>query len=213
MKRLLLILSSVLFLVGCSGVYYGAMEKIGIHKRDILVDRVEEARDSQLETKEQFVSALEKFKSVVAFEGGELEEKYQQLNATLEESEEQAEEVRGRIAAVEDVAEALFDEWEDELDQYSSASMRSMSEKQLKGTRNHYYKLISAMKKAEAKIDPVLSPLRDQVLFLKHNLNARAIASLQSELGHIETDVSRLIRDMELSIKEADQFISALKAK
>lgn len=213
MKRLLLVLFSSLLLVGCGGVYYGAMEKIGIHKRDILVDRVTAARDSQQETKEQFVSALEQFKAAVAFDGGELEKQYQQMKAALEDSEEQAEEVRSRVAAVEDVAEALFDEWEGELDQYTSASMRNASEQQLKQTRNHYYKLISAMKKAEAKIDPVLNPLRDQVLFLKHNLNARAIASLQTELGHIETDVFRLIRDMELSIKEADQFISALKTK
>ena len=213
MKRLALVAFSLILLVGCSGVYYGAMEKIGIHKRDILVDRVEEARDSQLETKEQFASALEEFKAVLGFDGGELEAKYKKLNAALEESEEQAEEVRDRIAAVEDVAEALFAEWENELDQYSSASMRRTSEKQLKETQSHYFKLISAMKKAEAKIDPVLNPLRDQVLFLKHNLNARAISSLQSELGHIETDVSRLIRDMELSIKEADQFISTLKSE
>jgi predicted nucleic acid-binding Zn-ribbon protein len=211
MKRLLVLLFSVCFLFGCSSAYYGAMEKIGIHKRDILVDRVEEARDSQLETKEQFASALEQFKSVLSFDGGELESKYRELNDVLEESEDQAEDVRDRIAAVENVAEALFDEWEAELDQYSSASLRRSSQQQLKQTQNHYGKLISAMKKAEAKIDPVLNPLRDQVLFLKHNLNARAIASLQSELGNIETDVSRLIRDMELAIAEADQFISALK--
>lgn len=212
MKRLLVLLSLVM-LVGCSSAYYGAMEKLGIHKRDILVDRVEEARDSQVETKEQFSSALEQFKSVLAFEGGELEKKYDELKAILDESEDRAEEVRERIDAVENVAEALFDEWEDELAQYSSASMRRSSESQLKQTRSQYYKLIGAMKKAEAKIDPVLNPLRDQVLFLKHNLNARAISSLQAELGQIETDVSRLIREMEISIKEADQFIGTLKAE
>lgn len=211
MKRLLFSLLFVVFLVGCSGVYYGAMEKIGIHKRDILVDRVAEARDSQMETKQQFASALEQFKSVLEFDGGELEKKYRQLNSALKDSEEQAEEVRSRISAVENVAEALFDEWDSELDQYSSASLRRSSEIQLKETRNHYVKLINAMKKAESKIDPVLNPLRDQVLFLKHNLNARAITSLQSELGNIEVDIARLIREMELSIKEADQFINVLK--
>ncbi|SHJ98376.1 Protein of unknown function [Malonomonas rubra DSM 5091] len=210
MKRLLFVL--LFLLAGCSTAYYGAMEKIGIHKRDILVDRVEAARDSQMETKEQFSSALEQFKSVLAFDGGELETKYNDLKWVLEDSEKQAEDVRERIAAVEDVAEALFNEWEDELDQYSSASMRRSSENQLKQTRSQYYKLIGAMKKAETKIDPVLNPLRDQVLFLKHNLNARAISSLQAELGSIETDVSRLIREMEASIKEADQFINTLKA-
>ena len=49
------------------------------------------------------------------------------------------------------------------------------------------------------------------MVYLKHNLNARAIASLQSELGSIEADVSRLIKEMEVSIAEADRFISALK--
>lgn len=213
MQRLSLILILLLLVSGCSGVYYGAMEKLGHHKREILVDRVSKARDSQLQTKEQFVSALEQFKTVLGFAGGELEEQYRQLSETLQVSEDHAEEVRERIAAVEDVAEALFAEWESELDQYSSAGMRNVSEKQLKQTRNQYYQLISAMKKAETKIEPVLGPLRDQVLFLKHNLNARAISSLQTELRHIETDVSRLIRDMELSIKEADQFINALQAE
>jgi hypothetical protein len=209
--RCLLVISSLFLLGACSSVYYGAMEKVGVHKRDILVDRVEKARDSQQETKEQFASALEQFSAVVNFDGGDLEQKYNQLNAVLEDSEEQAEEVRERIDAVEDVAEALFGEWDAELDQYTNASLRRSSEKQLRQTRSHYQKLLVAMRRAESKIDPVLNVLRDHVLFLKHNLNARAIASLQSELVTIEGDVARLIREMEASIKEADAFISTLK--
>lgn len=209
-----LIVAAALFLIGgCSGVYYSAMEKVGIHKRDILADRVVEARDSQAETKEQFSSALERFSSVINFQGGDLEDKYNQLKNELSKSEDQAEEVRDRIDAVEDVAEALFDEWKVELDQYTNANLERKSTAQLKQTKTHYSKLIGAMKKAESKIDPVLDPLRDQVLFLKHNLNARAISSLQTELGQIETDVNRLIRDMELSMKEADSFIQTLKAE
>ena len=213
MARLLIVLTCGLLLVGCSSVYYNAMEKVGIHKRDIMVDRVEEMRDSQQETKEQFASALEHFKAVLKVEGGDLEDKYTELNAELERSEEQAEEVRERIAAVEDVSEALFDEWQAELSLYSSASLRRSSEQKLKKTRSHYSKLIGAMKRAEAKIDPVLNPLRDQVLYLKHNLNAQAIASLQLELGSIEADVARLIKEMEASIREADGFIRTLTSE
>ena len=213
MARLLIVLTCGLLLVGCSSVYYNAMEKVGIHKRDIMVDRVEEMRDSQQETKEQFASALEHFKAVLKVEGGDLEDKYHQLNDELERSEEQAEEVRERIAAVEDVSEALFDEWQAELSLYSSANLRRSSEQKLKKTRSHYGKLIGAMRRAEAKIDPVLNPLRDQVLYLKHNLNAQAIASLQSELGSIEADVARLIKEMEASISEADGFIRTLTSE
>jgi SMC interacting uncharacterized protein involved in chromosome segregation len=205
------LLSLSLVLSACSSAQYAVMEKFGIHKREILVDRVEDARDSQQEAKEQFASALEEFSAVLNFDGGTLEDKYKQLNAELEESEERAEDVRERIDKVEDVAEALFDEWEDELKLYSSENLRRSSAKKLKETRSHYQSLMKAMRRAEAKIEPVLTPLRDQVLYLKHNLNAQAIASLQSELGRVEGDVSALIREMEAAIREADAFIGQLE--
>ncbi len=187
------------------------MEKMGIHKRDILVDRVEEARDSQLEAKREFASALERFASVVNYDGGDLEEKYNQLKDELDDLEARAKEVHDRIEAVEDVAGALFDEWEQELNQYNSLRLRHASEQKLRETRRRYKQLIRAMKRAEAKIEPVLLPLRDEVLFLKHNLNARAILSLKGELSKIQTDVSALVKDMEQAIKEADAFIKNME--
>ena len=60
------------------------------------------------------------------------------------------------------------------------------------------------------KIGPVLTAFADQVLFLKHNLNAQALASLQDELIAIETDIAGLIREMEVSIAEANAFIEAM---
>ena len=201
----------VLFSLSCETTYYKTMEKFGYHKRDLMVERVEEARDAQKEAKEQFESALEKFSSVLKFEGGELEEKYEKLKAEYEKSESKAEAVADRIEAVEDVAEDLFDEWQDELSEYTSQSLRRSSERKLKKTRRQYSQLIKTMKRAEKKIDPVLSAFRDQVLYLKHNLNARAIASLRSELVSVEADVASLIKEMEASIAEADTFIRAIE--
>jgi hypothetical protein len=66
------------------------------------------------------------------------------------------------------------------------------------------------MKKADARLEPALQPLRDQVLFLKHNLNAKAIGSLSKEVAVIESKVDDLVRDMEASIREADAFIATL---
>ncbi len=200
----------LIFLMGCSSAYYGTMEKLGYHKRDLMVDRVESAKDAQEDAKEQFKSALEKFSSVLKVDGGKLEEKYEQLKTAYDESNDRAETVRDRIEAVEDVSEALFDEWQTELDQYSSDSLRRSSASKLKQTRRQYTQLIGAMKRAEKKMEPVLSAFQDQVLFLKHNLNAKAIASLQTELVSVEAEVNSLIRDMETSIKEADAFISAM---
>lgn len=202
----------ILFLSGCSSAYYSAMESVGFHKRDILVHRIEKAREEQDEAKEQFRSALERFTALTQFEGGDLQDKYEELNAAYEASVEKADAVHTRIVDIEDVSEALFEEWEEELNQYSNPSLRRKSAQQLRDTQRRYERLISAMKRAESKIEPVLTIFHDQVLYLKHNLNARAIASLQSELSAIESDVNELINEMERSIQEADAFISAMQA-
>ena len=204
------LLALLFLLAGCQAAYFNTMEKFGIHKRDILVDRVEDARNAQEEAKEQFKSALEEFSSVLGFHGGELQDKYEKLNDAFEDSEKRAEEVSDRIDSVESVAEALFDEWESELTQYSNKNLRQTSQRKLNQTRKQYKQLLGVMKRAEKRIDPVLKVFRDHVLFLKHNLNAKAIASLQSELVSVESNVGRLIRDMERSINEADRFIKSM---
>lgn len=193
---------------GCQTVYYGAMEKFGVEKREILVDRVEEARDDQEKAKEQFQTALQQFQAVTGFQGGDLERVYNGLDSELQRSESRADDVTSSINKVEDVANALFKEWEGELEQYTNETLRRDSARKLQQTRDRYSQLISAMRRAESRIEPVLVVFRDQVLYLKHNLNAQAIASLQDQLAGIETDVSGLLRDMEAAINEANDFIS-----
>lgn len=213
-KAILLSGSIVVLLVlgGCSSAYYKTMESFGVEKRDILVDRVEEARDAQDSASEQFASALEQFRATVNFDGGDLEEIYDRLNSEYERSESEAGDVSSRIDAVEDVAEDLFREWEQELDQYSRDDMRRTSAKLLKDTRSRYGKLMKSMRKAESSMAPVLEAFHDQVLFLKHNLNARAIGALRNELDSIERDTARLIEQMQKAIAEANAFIDSMEA-
>jgi len=213
MRRLILVCCALLTLVGCQSAYYSAMEKAGIHKRDILVDRVEDARDSQQEAKEQFKDALERYRSVVEVKGGDLEKRYDALNHEYEASVASARDVQNRIEAVEDVAEALFKEWEAELKQYSNAGLKAASAKELSRTRSEYRTLIQRMKAAEKSIEPVLSVLGDQVLFLKHNLNARAISALHGEYRSLQSNVDQLLADMQRAIDEADTFIRRLQAE
>lgn len=208
---LLCLLVPLFWLSGCSRAYYGAMEKFGVHKRDIMVDRVQAARDAQAEAKEQFRTALEQFSELVQPRPSDLEAQYRELNSGYERCNRRAEQVHQRIASVESVSEALFREWQAELDQYSSPSLRQDSERKLASTRHEYEQLIAAMKRASGKIHPVLSVFHDQVLYLKHNLNAQAIASLQGELVTLEHNVDQLVREMEDAIREADRFIAKLR--
>ena len=210
---LLAVVTIVLVLSGCDTAYYKTMEQFGQHKRDIMVNRVESARDAQEEAKEQFKSALEKFSSVIAIEDGDLKQQYDQLKTEYDKSRARAQTVSDRVDAVEEVSEDLFTEWEKELSEYSSAKLRRSSEQKLQQTRRQYDQLMKAMRRAEQKMDPVLTAFKDQVLYLKHNLNAQAIASLQDELSTIESDVAKLIKEMEASIREADTFIFAMASE
>jgi chromosome segregation ATPase len=212
-NRVPALLAAAALLAGCQSAYYAAAEKVGYAKREILVDRVESARDAQQDAREEITDALTEFRKVVDFEGGELEKRYKALDAQLKDSERAADAVRSRIAAVEDVAGALFKEWQDELGQYSSPTLRARSEEQLRQTKARYGEMIGAMKRAEARLEPALAPLRDQVLFLKHNLNAQAVAGLKGEVVRVDAEVNRLVQELDAAIAEADRFIAELEAK
>ncbi len=200
-------------LTGCKSIYYGTMEKFGYEKRDILVDRVESARDKQEDAKEQFTSALEQFKSVVDFDGGDLEAMYSKLDRDYNRSKSVAQAVTDKIDAVESVAKALFSEWEDELEEYENAELRAASQKQLDATQRRYEQMLAAMRKAQATMPPVLTAMHDQVLFLKHNLNAQAIASIQGTAEDIGREIESLIKEMQKSIDEANKFIDEMGVK
>ena len=198
----------LLLTAGCQSTYYAALEKVGIPKRDVLISRIEKARDSQVAAREEFADALERFRSVITVENAkELEDAYDDLRGELEDAEDRASEVRNRIAKVEDVAEALLSEWEEEIDDYTDRRLERRSQRQLAETKRRYAELMRAMRRAEARLDPALDPLRDQVRFLKHNLNAKALASISGELEGVEADVEAVLRDLQRSIEQADRFI------
>jgi len=180
--------------------------------RDVLVKRVESARDEQVETAEEFKTALERFKEVTQFDGGDLEKKFNKLNSAFEKSESAAKRVTQRVDRVTTAANTLLKEWRNELDEYHDPKIRRNANIQFDETRLHAERLIAAMRKAEKKTEPVLNAFRDQVLFVKHNLNTQAISSLSQESAIIEKDVENLIQEMEASIAEAEAFINSMKS-
>jgi SMC interacting uncharacterized protein involved in chromosome segregation len=202
-------------LAGCQSVvdnaYYGMWEKLGFEKRDILVDRVENAQDAQKDAQQQFSSALEEFSALINFDGGELESIYQDLNDQLESSKESATSLSQRINKVEAVAEDLFDEWQSEIDLISSTKLKRDSQSKLRETKQKYAVLLKSMRKVEKSMEPVLIALQDNVLALKHNLNAKAIGALQGEFKSIKQDVSALLKEMSIAIEQSDEFIKSIK--
>ena len=205
------IVTVLIFLMGCSSAYYGTMEKLGYPKRDLMVSRVESARDAQQDAQEQFKSALEQFNSVVSLEETDLKKAYEQLNDEYEECVAIADKVSDRIDKVEAVSEALFDEWADEIKLYENKELARASKEQLNNTKARYEEMLSHMQEAEKSMEPVLRIFRDNVLFLKHNLNAQAIGSLQDEFAGLELEIDKLIGRMNEAIESSNAFIADMQ--
>ncbi|MFN8392480.1 MAG: DUF2959 family protein [Bdellovibrionota bacterium] len=198
-------------LSGCNSLYFASMEKLGYAKRDLMVSRIRDANETQKATKKQFENALEEFRSVVSVKGGDLEKNYYRLDRELKKSESVADELKTRVSRIEDVSDALFREWRKELSEYQNADLKQRSAAKLDHARERYDQMIAVMHRATERLDPALRPMKDNVLFLKHNLNAAAIGSLDRETTVVEENVDSLIRNLDHSISEAQAFIETIK--
>ena len=202
----------VLFLGGCQSTYYMLWEKMGKEKRHLLRSNVASVKEEQQEASEKFQSVLIRIKDIYGFEGGNLEEFYERLSLEYNECEDRAENVRSRIKKVEQIAVDLFEEWEDEIAEISNHKLKADSQQKLDATRHRYERLQVAMIGAKESMTPVLRDLKDYVLYLKHNLNARAISSLKEEMNNIEIDIKELVEEMDKSIREAELFAKEIAA-
>ncbi len=217
--RYLVVPVAVMLLAGCNvaekvrDVGFDSLEKIGFERREILVRRVDKARDAQVDAKEEFADALEELKALVGFDGGDLEKAYRKAADAYEDAEAAAAEVNDRITKVERVADSLFREWEAEIAEYKDQGYARESRMKLRQTRERTQLVVAAMHKASVTMDPVLATLRDQMLYLKHNLNARALGSLDATAAQLDTDIARLVQAMEVSIAEAEGFITTMRAE
>jgi hypothetical protein len=200
----------VLLLGSCSSFYYGAMKKLGKEKRDILVSRLVSEQKAQKQAQEQIQTTLEAFQKLTGFDGGDLEKVYKKLNGELEDAEGRAKNVSEKIDGIEKVGNDLFREWAQEIGAMQNASLRNQSQVLLRQTQRRHQQHLRTMRITEEKMTPVLRAFRDQVTFLKHNLNAKAISSLKQTAAGLDREVADLVKDMEASVKEADAYIATL---
>lgn len=215
MKQLILCFL-VLSLSACGttqNLKYSALEKVGIHKRDILVDRIKDTSTAQEKTKKEFQSAYQELSGLIDVQDNGLEKKYKKLKQAVQSSETRTLDLKNRISKVDEVAKALFSEWQQELNEYQNANLRAISAKNLNTTKQRYAFIYNKMQDSYAKVLPVLNVLQDNTLYLKHNLNARAVSGLSNEVLSIESKVAALIQQMELSIDESKRFINEIENK
>ena len=209
---LVVFVAGLLGTTACSRLYYASMEKLGKEKRDILVKRIIDGKKDNEEARQQIKTTLESFKELTGFDGGDLERVYNKLNGEYEAAKGRADDVSNRIKSIDQVASDLFKEWAEEIEEMRDASLKSRSRAMLREAQQRHQHYMTAMHATERKIQPVIRAFHDQVLFLKHNLNARAINSLKTTLTKLDREVELLVTDIERSMKESDAFVKSLLA-
>jgi len=196
--------------MACSSAYYSTWEMLGKEKRDLLRSNVEAVQEDQRDAADGFEDALDRLRGLYAIDAGDLEKTYDKLKDDLDDAEGRAEDIHERIGKIDSIANDLFEEWDGEIGEISNPSYRSKSREKLDETKNKYADLAASLEKSEASMVPVLTQLKDNVLYLKHNLNAAAIGGLSAEVDNIEADIENLLADMRASIAEADRFLTTL---
>jgi hypothetical protein len=201
-----------LLVAGCTSAYYKTMQTLGKEKRDILVQRIKDAKKDQDQTKQQLQTTMESFQALTGFQGGSLEKSYKRLNSDYESANSQAGKLHDKIQSIDQVSNDLFKEWQGEIAAMGNAKLKAQDTVMLRNAKTRQATYMRAMRRTEDQIAPVLKAFRDQVLFLKHNLNSRAIGSLKGTTAGLQGDVADLIQSIDASSQEADKLIASLAA-
>jgi hypothetical protein len=202
----------VLLPAACKSTYYKAMQTLGREKRDILVQRIKDAKKDQDQTKQQLQTTMESFQALTGFQGGSLEKSYKRLNSDYESANSQAGKLHDKIQSIDQVSNDLFKEWQGEIAAMDNAKLKTQDNLMLRNAKTRQATYMRAMRRTEDQIAPVLKAFQDQVLFLKHNLNSRAIGSLKGTSATLQGNVADLIQSIDASSQEADKLISSLAA-
>jgi len=195
---------------GCAAARYSFWEMFGEEKRDLLKSELRGLVEVQNDAKEKFGTALDRMKALTGFDGGELEAQYDKLKSAHAGAASSAKSIDSRIADIETVATDLFDEWAAEIGLMQTASLKADSQRKLTDTKSRYDAMHVSMIGSRRKLDPALALLNDQVLYLKHNLNAAAVGALGGSMGDVEASIRRLQTSIEASVREAQGFIDAM---
>ena len=185
-------IAALLLLQGCSQIYYSTWEMLGKQKRDLLRDNVEELSSDQKEVQEEVEDALTRLRTLYGSPPEKLTQVYDDLKSDY------------------DSANDLFSEWDAEIGRLKTPKYKQDSRHKLLQTKQKYAKLETSVRKAEKGLTPVLAALEEQVIYLKHNLNAQALGGIQGELRSIESEIKTLSTALQTSLKESQSFVNTL---
>ncbi|UZP66610.1 DUF2959 domain-containing protein [Desulfovibrio mangrovi] len=195
---------------GCQKAYYDALEAVGFEKREMLVDRSEELRDTLHLVKTEFGVAFSRLGTIVQPDALAPDQQYEQAQVLYDSCEDRYDELRKGIEKTEDVANALFEDWIEQTTQHPEGSMRAASQKRLDETREAFRTMMRPVRSASDRVPPVLSALEQHVMHLKLNQSPQASENVIAELDRSQTDLQALLDHAQTAIDATNGFIHSM---
>lgn len=178
---------------------------------EALIDSVRCARAEQAQSQEDFSAAFRLFQRLTAPQAVELEELDAELEDSIDECDEAAERLRERILEIRTDSSTLFTEWKAELEHFSGEALRKKSESMLVDTEERSQRVIAALEEIQGKMEPVLLKFHDYELFFNHNLNPRAIATLEDTYDDFDQELESLNEEIASAMNEMNAFLERLE--
>lgn len=209
MKFLIILLSFSLF-SSCSTVYYNLWETLGKEKRDLLEMNMQSANEDQEDIEKEYKDSLDRIRKKYSFKEGELEQTYDRLSDDYEDIKNKQDDFSEKLKLISDIAYDLFDEWKKEARALDNKTYKRNSLRKLSSTKSSFSAVLANMKKVESRSSRILKKFHDQVIYIKHNLNAKIVGNLRTELNLLESEMTELIKEIQASRVQATKFISTL---
>lgn len=173
-----------------------------------LVERVRGAQAETSAAREDYGAAFNLYQRLTAPQAVELGALSDDFADSIESCEERAGDVSERIEAIREEADGLFRGWNDELTRFSGEMLRKKSEAMMLDTQARAQRVLDALERVHTRTQPVLQKLQDYALFFHHNLNARAIATLQDTYKDFDTEFKALQAELDRAQTEIEAFLA-----
>ena len=173
-----------------------------------LVARARGAEEEAQEARADFAAAFLLYQRLTAPQAVELERLSGEFEDSVEICEDRARDLAERIDTLRLETQDLVKDWSEELSRFSSDAVRKKSEAQMRDTEARAQRLVAALERLQGRMKPVLTKLQDYALFFDHNLNPRAIATLQDTYKDFDNEFKSLESELSKTQGEIEDFLA-----
>lgn len=159
----------------------------------------------------QIGATVRDYNQILAGEAEDNRAAYKKLQKSLKKSEKSAAAVGAQAEKMDSAASEYFASWEASLSEFTSDEMRARSEERMKETRQRYDGILQAGREAGEAFRPFVTLLKDQIVFLGHDLNPAAIEDLQDDAERLNSQAKEVFSKIDETKRTAMRYIASLK--